>query len=213
MANKNKQRRKKVGGKKSNVSSKKVHKRNKLAEVKTQSNFTVRRVVIGVTVVVIISAAVIAYYALQNKSIDLPRNKSIKAESSIKKPNLKSNRKLEQNTPVNKAGENTSITGPDIKFEKMVHDYGTIQKGSDGSCEFVFKNTGKEPLVLSNVKSSCGCTVPTWPKEPILAGNSGVIKVVYDTKRVGAINKSIFVNSNANEGVIQLKIKGQVVEN
>jgi hypothetical protein len=107
--------------------------------------------------------------------------------------------------------KNTSPNAPDIKFEKTVHDYGSIQQHADGKCEFTFTNEGKEPLILSNVRSSCGCTVPTWPREPILPGQSGVIKVKYDTKRVGVINKSVYVNSNAKVSPVTLKIKGKVL--
>lgn len=106
--------------------------------------------------------------------------------------------------------ENTNT--PEIFFEKTVHDYGEIKKESDGTCEFVFKNTGKEPLVLSNVQSSCGCTVPTWPKEPVLSGKSAMIKVVYDTKRMGIISKTITVTSNAKTSPVVLTIKGVVKE-
>jgi len=101
---------------------------------------------------------------------------------------------------------------PEITLDKTVHDYGTIKKDANGSCEFTFKNTGKEPLVLSNVKSSCGCTVPSWSKDPILPGKSGVIKVVYDTKKVGPISKTITVMSNAKTNPIVLSIKGTVIE-
>lgn len=101
---------------------------------------------------------------------------------------------------------------PEIYFEKTVHDYGELKKDSDGSCEFTFKNTGKEPLILSNVKSSCGCTVPTWPKEPVLPGGSEVIKVVYDTKNVGVISKTVTVTSNAKTNPVVLNIKGNVIE-
>ncbi len=101
---------------------------------------------------------------------------------------------------------------PVITFEKITHDYGTVTKGGDGTCEFKFKNTGVEPLILSNVQSSCGCTVPEWPREPILKGKSASVKVKYDTNRVGPINKTITVMSNAKEATIQLKIIGTVVE-
>lgn len=211
MAKKNKKKRKNHGGYKSTTSPKKTHNRNKQAKVKTPGNFTLKRIVIGLSAVVIIIAAVIAYFTLQNEPIDTNRNTPIKAASSVKKTNPEPNRKVELNEQENTTGENASPTAPKIQFEKTVHDYGTIQKGSDGSCEFVFKNTGKEPLVLNKVKSSCGCTVPSWPKEPILAGNSGVIKVVYDTKRVGPINKMIFVNSNAANNLVRLTINGTVV--
>ncbi len=98
----------------------------------------------------------------------------------------------------------------DIKFDKLIHDYGTIKQGADGNCEFKFTNTGKEPLILGNCQGSCGCTVPNCPKEPILPGKTGVIKVHYDTKRVGPINKSVSVQSNAKTGTLTLQIKGTV---
>ena len=97
-----------------------------------------------------------------------------------------------------------------IVFANTVHDYGTIVQGADGNCEFKFTNKGKEPLVLSNVSSSCGCTVPTWPREPIAPGKSASIKVKYDTNRVGLINKSITVSSNASNNPVVLQIKGNV---
>lgn len=101
---------------------------------------------------------------------------------------------------------------PVLKFDKTTHDYGTVEKGGDGTCEFVFKNTGVEPLILSNVQSSCGCTVPEWPKEPVLKGKSAVIRVKYDTNRLGPINKTITVTSNATNSPIQLRITGNVVQ-
>jgi len=100
---------------------------------------------------------------------------------------------------------------PEITFDKLVHDYGTITEGDPGECEFTFKNTGKEPLVLSNVTSSCGCTVPNWPKDPIMPGKSSSIKVKYSTSRIGGINKSITVLSNAAENSrVELRITGNV---
>jgi len=101
---------------------------------------------------------------------------------------------------------------PVITFDKTTHDYGTVVKGGDGTCEFKFKNTGVEPLILSNVQSSCGCTVPEWPREPLLKGKSASIKVKYDTNRVGPINKTITVMSNSKGSAVQLKIVGNVVE-
>jgi hypothetical protein len=100
---------------------------------------------------------------------------------------------------------------PDIVFDKMVHNYGDIIQNDDGRCEFTFKNEGKEPLILSNVRSSCGCTVPEWPRQPILPGESEVIKVKYDTKRVGPINKNVQVFSNAKTSPVILKIEGKVL--
>lgn len=103
---------------------------------------------------------------------------------------------------------------PTIKFQNETHDYGTIKNGADGTCEFAFENTGKEPFVISNARGSCGCTVPDWPKEPIAPGKSGVIKVSYDTKRSGAINKNVTLTiQNAGKdktGTKVLYIKGNV---
>jgi len=103
---------------------------------------------------------------------------------------------------------------PEISFEKTVIDYGTINKGDNGVREFVFKNSGNAPLIISNVKSTCGCTIPKKPEKPILPGESEKIQVKYDTKRVGFIRKSITVTSNAaSSPTTILKIKGQVVDN
>jgi hypothetical protein len=104
-----------------------------------------------------------------------------------------------------------STGGPQIKFEKDVHDYGNIKQHSNGSCEFKFTNTGNAPLVISNAQGSCGCTVPDWPKDPIKPGASAVIKVNYDTKRVGPINKQVTVTCNDPDNpTVILKIKGNV---
>lgn len=115
--------------------------------------------------------------------------------------------------PVNK-------NAPVMSFDKklvdpsgsVVWDYGTIHKDSDGRSYFAFVNAGKEPLILSDVRSSCGCTVPKWPREPILPGHADTITVRYDTKRLGIINKTITVMSNANNSPIILRIKGKIVE-
>lgn len=103
---------------------------------------------------------------------------------------------------------------PEISFEKTVIDYGTVNKGDNGVREFIFRNSGNAPLIISNVKSTCGCTIPKKPEKPILPGESEKIQVKYDTKRVGFIRKSITVTSNAaSSPTTILKIKGQVVEN
>ncbi|HNX06147.1 MAG TPA: DUF1573 domain-containing protein [Bacteroidales bacterium] len=100
--------------------------------------------------------------------------------------------------------------GPEITFESLEHDYGTIVQGANGDCVFKFKNTGNEPLILSDVRKSCGCTTPTWSKEPILPGQSGEIKVGYNTNNVGTFSKTITVISNATNANVTLIIKGTV---
>lgn len=100
---------------------------------------------------------------------------------------------------------------PYMEFDKVVHDYGKIMENGDGTCVFTLTNTGKEPLILNDAKSTCGCTVPEWTKAPILPGKSTEIKVKYATNRVGQINKSVTITSNASNSPIVLRIKGEVL--
>jgi len=103
--------------------------------------------------------------------------------------------------------------GPEITFKETNHDFGNIQFKGNGTYEFVFVNTGNEPLILSQPKSSCGCTVPEWPKQPILPGESNVIKVTYkNTDRAGSFNKYVTIFSNAMKNKeVKLHIKGTVL--
>jgi len=99
-----------------------------------------------------------------------------------------------------------------IEFKSDTIDYGTIEKGADGVRVFEFTNTGDAPLIVSKVTSSCGCTIPKKPKDPILPGQTGEIEVKYDTNRVSPIRKTITVISNAETPTVALKIKGLVVD-
>ncbi len=97
-----------------------------------------------------------------------------------------------------------------IEFKSETVDYGEIDKGSDGLRVFIFTNTGDAPLIISSVSSSCGCTIPKKPEDPILPGKTGEIQVKYDTNRVGPIRKAVTVISNADTPTKVLKIKGEV---
>ncbi len=97
-----------------------------------------------------------------------------------------------------------------IQFETTKHDFGTIQVGDDGSFEFKFKNTGKEPLIIQGVRTSCGCTIAKKPNAPVMPGKSDVIKVRYDTRRIGVFHKTITVTSNADNATVVLVIRGEV---
>ena len=102
--------------------------------------------------------------------------------------------------------------GAKIKFTEMEHDYGTIAKGSNGNCEFEFTNEGNEPLVLSKVRASCGCTTPKWTQKPVMPGKTGEIGVRYNTNNPGGFTKTVTITSNAvNEPRVVVKIKGNVV--
>lgn len=101
---------------------------------------------------------------------------------------------------------------PMINFEKETIDYGDISKGSEGTRTFVFENTGTAPLLIKGVRSSCGCTIPKKPEDPIAPGEKGEIIVKYDTNRVGVFRKTITVNTNVpTNAMIALKIKGNVL--
>ena len=105
--------------------------------------------------------------------------------------------------------------GAKIEFKDADNtiDYGRVEKNSDdGVRSFEFTNTGDAPLIITNAQSTCGCTVPSYPKEPIMPGKSGKIEVKYNIG-VGPIRKTITIESNASNyegGRIPLKIKGEV---
>ena len=111
---------------------------------------------------------------------------------------------------------NTDPNAPEIKVENEILDFGTVDFDANGVREFKFKNTGKSPLTISSVQGECGCTSttidgkPGWPVEPILPGKSGVIKVKYDTKRVGRFEKNVTITTNGKLATIKVKIKGEV---
>ena len=104
-------------------------------------------------------------------------------------------------------------TGSTIAFEEKIHDFGNIKEEAGlATYDFKFKNTGNQPLILNKVTASCGCTSPTWTKEPIPPGGDGSIKVAYNPKnRPNKFNKSITVYSNATQKVVALRITGNVI--
>lgn len=101
---------------------------------------------------------------------------------------------------------------PQIKFEETTHDFGEIKQNVEVQTLFQFKNTGKVPLVITNASSSCGCTVPEYPKEAISPGESGAIKVVYNGSGKDAITKTVTLTTNTEQGSEMLTIKAFVKE-
>ena len=106
-----------------------------------------------------------------------------------------------------KTEESTNVT---IDFVSKVVDYGTIDHNADGARKFVFANNGTEPLLIKNAKGSCGCTVPTWPREAIAPGATAEIGVKYATNRVGKFTKTITLTTNASKKPVILTVKGEV---
>jgi hypothetical protein len=104
------------------------------------------------------------------------------------------------------------IEGAGMVFETETIDYGTLEHNAEGTRKFVFTNNGNKPLIISNTQGSCGCTVPTTPKEPIAPGAKGEIGVHYATDRVGAFTKTVTVTSNAEGQPSKvLTIKGTIL--
>ena len=97
-----------------------------------------------------------------------------------------------------------------ITFDSLTIDYGTLVKGADGVRQFRFTNSGTADLEITQVRSSCGCTIPKKPEAPILPGKTGEIQVKYNTALVGPIRKAITVKSNADTPTKILTIKGMV---
>ena len=97
-----------------------------------------------------------------------------------------------------------------IDFVSKVVDYGIIEHNADGARKFVFTNNGTEDLLIKNAKGSCGCTVPTWPREAIVPGATAEIGVKYATNRVGKFTKTITLTTNASKKPVILTIKGEV---
>ena len=103
-----------------------------------------------------------------------------------------------------------AIHSQEFKFEAETIDYGKISQNSNGEKVFVFTNVGTQPLIIENIQSSCGCTVPKKPEKPIMPGEKGEIRVSYDTKRLGGFSKQITIFSNAKEPRKIIRIKGIV---
>ena len=109
-------------------------------------------------------------------------------------------------------GGDDIAVGPVINFLETVYDFGTIKSGVEAIHYFVFSNTGTDPLVISNVRTSCGCAVPEWPKAPVGSGTKDSLRVEYNTRIKGAFDKTVMVYSNAAKGMVELRIKGNVIK-
>lgn len=101
---------------------------------------------------------------------------------------------------------------PEFAWSTTVYDFGKIKLNTPVTHEFRFTNSGDAPLVISSVQASCGCTVTDYSKEPIPPGTEGYVKATYDAAKIGVFTKSVTVNANAEDRVVQLMIKGEVVE-
>ncbi|WP_455169463.1 DUF1573 domain-containing protein [Aegicerativicinus sediminis] len=110
-----------------------------------------------------------------------------------------------------RAQENVTDKAGELTFKSETIDYGKIAVNSEGGRTFTFTNTGNAPIVISKVKTSCGCTVADYPKEPVMPGATGEIAVKYDTKRIGNFTKTLTVFSNASKPQLNLRISGEIL--
>jgi len=98
-----------------------------------------------------------------------------------------------------------------LKFTKETHDFGKVEQGKPVTHVFEFKNTGTDPVVINDAQASCGCTKPSFSREPIMPGKTGSISATYNAAAAGPFNKSVTVTSNAEAGQSVLYLKGEVV--
>jgi hypothetical protein len=98
-----------------------------------------------------------------------------------------------------------------FKFVEESHEFGDIPQGTPVTTQFTFTNTGKEPIIIKNCQASCGCTVPSWPKEPILPGKESSIQVTYNAAHAGNFTKSITITSNSATPTKVIYIRGNVI--
>jgi hypothetical protein len=110
-------------------------------------------------------------------------------------------------------GQTTTAAKSDLgvfAWASTAHDFGKVPQGTPVTHEFKFTNTGKAPLVITNVQASCGCTTPSWTREPIQPGGSGHVKATYNASNAGAFDKTVTVTANIEGGIVVLHIKGEV---
>lgn len=122
--------------------------------------------------------------------------------ATAQKKSAKANTGIKTTTPLSTVKANVALEGtvssnaPKMEFEQTTIDYGSIKQHADPLRKFSFTNTGNAPLIIKHAKGSCGCTVPKYPKEPIAPGQTAVIEVRYDTKRIGKFTKTVTLTTN-----------------
>lgn len=161
-----------------------------------------KKLVLLLTVACMMGGAVIAKEKKNKK----------KSETKSEQPSLQLNGSTDLSTaaPDKSAAPASNLKLEDLAFDELTHDWGMVMEGPDATTKFTFVNKGNEPLVIQKAQASCGCTVPSYSKEPVAPGATGSIDVAFHTqgKPAGAFTKTITITSNA--GVRVLTIKGLV---
>ena len=161
-----------------------------------------KRVLLSLAIAAMASGAAMAQSHDDHKG----HNHGVQVPATTSSPKINNDNTI---STASTATTSTTLTVQNVVFNEEVHDFGTIPEGPNAEVEFTFKNTGKEPVIIQQVRPSCGCTTPTWSKEPVLPGKTGTIKASYATQgRPNGFTKGITVVSNAGTQV--LTIKGNV---
>lgn len=150
------------------------------------------------TLLVLVSFTINAQTKVEKAPIPVKTEGDIKKEAMVEKTQAVAEVAIER-------------TNAKMTFESLTVDYGTIENGAEPLRSVKFTNTGTEPLVIKNARGSCGCTVPTWDKNPIAPGQSSTIEIRYDTKRTGPINKSVTITTNEGPDPQVLQVIGTVL--
>ncbi|RSK48858.1 DUF1573 domain-containing protein [Hymenobacter rigui] len=118
-----------------------------------------------------------------------------------------------QTAAVQPANAQTKVAGPQIQFEEMKYDFGSVHTGDVVEHTFKFKNVGTQPLIISNIGVSCGCTTPEWTRDPVMPGKSGTITAKFNSSgKFGMQNKVLTVESNSIGGNAMVSLVGDVKE-
>lgn len=172
-------------------------------------------VIIALVLGVINTALIVGLYQRKPKIISAPASSSVNPSQAVVSPPPAQPTAVvptQQSNPQAPAQQGTTVVSA-IKFDKMEHNFGDVKQDSENKYEFSFTNTGKEPLVIADAKGSCGCTVPDYPKEPIMPGKKGKIKVVYSPgQQIGSQTKNVTVTANTEPPQTVLTIKAEVKE-
>jgi len=156
-------------------------------------------------VIFISVCAVFLFFGCQNAS------DKIKDDSKIEKSQNTTEKSNDNNINAQIIDNSGSAAFEFINKGGTVWDFGTIQQGESPEFTFKFKNTGNEPMIISNAKGSCGCTVPQWPKEPIAPGETGEINVKFNSKnKKGSQNKTVTLTANTTPPTTKLRVTGQI---
>ena len=160
---------------------------------------------------VFLKSLLVLLFSCGDISKEVGDNTKTPAKKEEAKPSLSSNLVMNDNTA---ESSSEKLGMPKFNFEKELHDFGQLVDGEKVSYSFIFTNSGDSPLIISNAKGSCGCTVPNWSRDPIAPGESGSIDVTFNsTGRSGKQNKAITLTANTNPSRKVINITSEVITN